>query len=162
MKNLKNNSTKMLMLIVLFVFASCKKNRENNEDGAKAGSYTYQGKTVNITGADYRDVGEDGPWIFFNGPSYSDAVQLRFPRAGADIPTGDFVYNGAVYTNGGYKPLTNFNGGMVTTEASILGDAIKGGSVKIKKEGDGFAISFDVTTANGPLKGSFTGTLAKK
>lgn len=161
---MKNLRTLFILLGVLIVSSSCKKDKDNaNDNENKVGSYTYQSKTTNITLGDYRDTGENGSWIFFTGAgSYSNAIQLRFPNVGVYvIPTGTFKYNALPYNNVNYKPASNFNGGTVTTEANVLGDPINGGDVTIKKEGNGYTISFDVTTAKGPLKGSFSGSLKK-
>lgn len=164
MKNLKDNFAIILIVMAaVFVFSACKKDKDSADDnGQKSGSYTYQGKTVDIVLGDYRDTGEDGSWIFFRGTASTDAVQLRFPKVGTyNIPTGVFQYSNLPYANAGYKPEIHFNGGLVTTVSLINGDEINGGTVTIKKEGDGYNISFDLSTTKGPLKGSFTGSLKK-
>lgn len=161
MKNLKNNITKMfIVLSVLFVFSSCKKDKDTEGEN-KAGSYTYQGKTINITSGDFRSA-DDGVGIFIKGTATNDYVSFRFPRTGAYvIPAGTFQYSNLAPFNNNYNPNANFNGGSVTSDAVILGDPINGGNVTITKDGDRYNISFDVTTAKGPLKGNFKGVLKK-
>nr|WP_068891809.1 hypothetical protein [Pedobacter panaciterrae] len=161
MKNFKNNIAKMfIVLSVLFVFSSCKKDKDT-EGGNNAGSYTYQGKTISILSGDYRSA-DDGVGIFLKGTATNDYVSFRFPRTGAYIiPVGTLKYNNLPPTNGGYNPAIHFNGGSVNSDAVILGDPVNGGTVIITKEGDRFTISFDVSTTKGPLKGSFSGSLKK-
>lgn len=160
MKNRKNNFAIILVAMYgMLAFGACKKDENSS---TKMGTYEYQGKTVDITIGDYRDVGEEGPHIFFSGQKYTDGIQLRFPKVGVGvIPIGNFIYNGALYYRPGYKPATEFNGGNVTTETNILGDEINGGTIKIEKNGGGHTITFNLTTAKGSLKGSFSGTLKK-
>jgi len=161
MKNLKNNIAKtFIVLSVLFVFSSCKKDKDT-EGETIAGSYTYQGKTISIVSGDYRSA-DDGVGIFLKGTGTNDYVSLRFPKVGSyNIPNGTFKFNSLPPTNAGYNPASNFNGGSVTSDVVALGDPINGGEVTITKDGDSYSISFDVTTAKGPLKGNFKGVLKK-
>jgi flagellar capping protein FliD len=161
MKNLKYNIAKMfIVLSVLFVVSSCKKDKDT-EGGTKAGSYTYQGKTISIVSGDYRNA-DDGVGIFLKGTGTSDYVSLRFPKTGSyNIPIGTLKYNNLPPTNAGYNPAIHFNGGSVTSDGVVLGDPVNGGTVTITKEGDRYTISFDVSTTKGPLKGSFSGSFKK-
>ncbi|UIR55638.1 hypothetical protein LZQ00_15375 [Sphingobacterium sp. SRCM116780] len=156
MKNLKNNFAKILIIMsVFFVFSSCKKDNDNNQSDTKSGSFTYQGKTMDIKTADYRGGDGDGAWLYFMTGDYH-ALQIRFSGLGDYvIPIGTFTFkNGS-----GYNPTTNFKGGAVTI--NNVGDEINGGTVVIEKEGDKYKIRINTTTEKGPLSGNFEGTLEK-
>jgi hypothetical protein len=158
MKNLKKLSKMLIIMSVLFAFSSCKKDNDNNS-GASFGTYAYQGKTNKITLGDYRSGNGDGAWIYFTGEGFSDFVQLRF--AGLSnyvIPVGTFTYKPAGDLTP-YNAAKNFKGGQAISNDNS--DEINGGSITISKNGETYTITFNATTAKGPLSGKFEGVLQK-
>lgn len=163
MKNLKNNIAKTIIILsVVFAFSSCKKDKDTDtESGPNTGSYTYQGKTTNITRADYRSA-DDGVGIFLAEGTTGNSLYIRFPRTGAYIiPTGTFQYSNLLPNNNLYNPKTHFNGGSVQLQGTLISDPFNGGNVTITKVGNNYTISVDVTTAKGAVKGSYKGKLDK-
>lgn len=155
MKNIKNIMKMLIVLGVFFSLSSCKKDKEETNEGAIAGKFDYQNSSNNINSGDYRGGNGDGAWLYFLTPEFN-SVQIRFKNLGNYvIPTGSFTYkNGAPYNT-----ATNFAGGAVTV--NNVTDEVNGGTVVIAKDGDNYTVTFNVTTAKGPLKGSYTGLLKK-
>jgi hypothetical protein len=154
MKNLKNIVKMFIVLGVFFTLASCKKDKDEKA-GDTAGTFDYQNQNNTINSGDYRAGNGDGAWLYFLTPEFN-SVQIRFKNLGNYvIPIGSFTYkNGAPYNT-----ATNFAGGAVSI--NNVADEINGGKVDITKDGDTYTITFDVTTAKGPLKGSYKGVLKK-
>jgi len=158
MKHLKKLSLILAVLSLICSVSSCKKDKDN-EGGSGSNKYEYQGKTVKITLGDYRSGNGDGAWIYFSGEGYTDFVQLRFAGlTDYTIPTGTFTYKSPADATP-YSATKNFKGAQVIV--NNVADEVNGGSVTIARDGDKYTINFNVTTAKGPLKGSFTGTLQK-
>ncbi|TCD28575.1 hypothetical protein EZ456_04075 [Pedobacter psychrodurus] len=156
MKNFKTIMKMLIILGVFFTLSSCKKDKEEGEGaGTIAGKFDYQNSSNNINSGDYRGGNGDGAWLYFLTPEFN-SVQIRFKNLGNYvIPIGSFTYkNGAPYNT-----ATNFAGGAVTI--NNVTDEINGGSVVISKDGDKYNITFNATTAKGPLKGNYTGELKK-
>jgi hypothetical protein len=157
MNNLKNNISKaLLVLSVLFVLSSCKKDKDTNkDDSAKVGTFSYQSKTMDIKFADYRGGDGDGAWIYFMTSDYN-ALFIRFSNLGDYvIPEGTFTLKN---TNP-YNAALNFRGGQVLV--NNVGDEMTSGTVVIKKTGDSYKITINANTAKGPVTGNFDGTLKK-
>lgn len=140
---------------VLFVFASCKKDKDEADKGATSGAFEYQGKTLKISTADYREGNGDGAWIYL-GTADFNYIQIRFKNLGNYvIPTGSFTYKSGLP----YSTATNFPGGQAIV--SNMADEMNGGTVAIAKSGDTYTITVNATTAKGTIKGEYKGTLQK-
>lgn len=148
----------LAVLSLICSVSSCKKDKDN-ESGPGNNKYEFQGKTTKITMGDYRSGNGDGAWIYFSGEGYTDFVQLRF--AGLPdytIPTGTFTYKSPADATP-YNATKNFKGAQVIVDNNF--DEVNGGTITISKDGDKYSISFSLSTAKGPLKGAFSGTLQK-
>jgi hypothetical protein len=157
MKNFKNNIAKMLMVMsVLFVLSSCKKDQDNvNEGSGKMGTFTYQSKSMDIKTADYRSGNGDGAWIYLMTKDFN-TLQIRFSGlADYVIPIGSFTLKATMP----YDPAKNFRGGQVIVDN--VGDEMTSGTVVVKKSGDKYTITVNATTAKGPLTGDFEGAIEK-
>ncbi|HMI04233.1 MAG TPA: hypothetical protein VK541_17220 [Pedobacter sp.] len=154
MKNLRNIPKIFIALSFLFILVSCKKDKKTEKENT-AGTFEYQGKSYEVSSADYRSGNGDGAWIYLGSKDFN-FVQIRTKNLGDYvIPTGTFTYKSGLP----YNPAANFAGGFV--DISNVSDEVNAGTVVISKEGEQYTISVDVTTAKGPLKASFTGTLKK-
>lgn len=154
MKHLTNIPKLLIAFSFLFILGSCKKDK-NTEKAGTSGTFEYQGKSYDISDADYREGNGDGAWIYLGSKEFN-FVQIRTKNLGNYvIPIGTFTYKSGLP----YDPAKNFAGGFAYI--SNVSDEINGGTVAISKEGEGYTISVNATTAKGPLKASFTGTLKK-
>lgn len=155
MKNLKNLSKILMIMSVLLVLTSCKKDKDEADHGATAGAFEYQGKSLKISTADYREGNGDGAWIYLMTADFN-TVQIRFKNLGNYvIPTGTFTYKSGLP----YSTANNFPGGQIIV--SNVADEINGGTVAIAKSGDTYTITVNATTAKGTIKGEYKGTLKK-
>ena len=155
MKNLKKLSKILLIMSMVLVFASCKKDKDEAENGASMGTLEYQGKSLKITTADYREGNGDGAWIYLTTGDFN-TVQIRFKNLGNYvIPTGTFTYKSGLP----YSTANNFPGGMISISNVV--DEINGGTVAISKSGETYTITFNATTAKGTIKGEFKGSLKR-
>jgi hypothetical protein len=156
MKHLKKLSTMLVMLTL--VWSSCKKDKDG-ENKPGSNNYEYQGRNVKITLGDYRSGNGDGAWIYFSGEGYTDFVQMRFAGlADYTIPAGTFTYKSPADATP-YNPAKNFKGGQVIV--NNVADEINGGTITVEKKDDSYTITFNVTTAKGPLTGKFSGVLQR-
>lgn len=157
MKNLKQLSLTLLVLTI--TFSSCKKDKDAENEPNLSNSFAYQGKTIVVGDADYREGNGDGAWIYFTSKDYTGIVQIRFKGlANYAIPIGSFSYKSKASINP-YDPAKNFEGGQVGIDN--VNEEFNGGTVKIAKDGEQYTIDLDITTKNGSLKGQFKGTLKK-
>lgn len=159
MKNLEKLSYVFLLLTMAFTITSCKKDKDNGGESGASNSFSYQGKTITIGDADYRQGNGDGAWIYFTSKDYTGIIQVRFKGlANYAIPTGSFSYKskGSITP---YDPAKNFEGGQVGIDN--VNEEFNGGTVKISRDGEQYVIDLDVSTKNGSLKGQFKGTLKK-
>ncbi len=156
MKNLKINFGKiMIALCVIIVLGSCKKEKNNEGNNGAASNFTFQGASMKITDADYRSGNGDGAWLYF-GTSDFNFFQIRF--AGLPdytIPIGTFTFKNV----NPYNAATNYKGGQVII--NNVSSEMTGGTVVIAKNGNSYNISVDATTAKGPVKLNYSGTLKK-
>jgi len=154
MKNLRNISRTLFALGFFLILVSCKKDK-NTEKESTSGAFEYQGKSYDISDADYREGNGDGAWIYLGSKEFN-FVQIRTKSLGNYvIPTGTFTYK----SGAPYDPAKNFAGGFA--DISNVSDEINGGTVVISKDGEKYTISVNASTAKGPLKASFTGILKK-
>lgn len=154
MKNLTNIPKLLIAVSFIFILGSCKKDKSTDKEGT-SGTFEYQGKSYNISDADYREGNGDGAWIYLGSKEFN-FVQIRTKNLGNYvIPTGTFTYKSGLP----YDPAKNFAGGFA--DISNVSDEINGGTVVISKDGEKYTISVNSTTAKGTLKANFTGTLKK-
>jgi len=131
MKNLKMLSVSFLLLTTVLTFSSCKKDKDTKNDPGSSNSFTYQGKTIVVGDADYRQGNGDGAWIYFTSKDFTGVVQVRFKGlANYAIPTGSFSYKSKASINP-YDPAKNFEGGQVGIDNVY--DEFNGGTVKIAR-----------------------------
>lgn len=156
MKNIKINFLKILVaLCVTIALGSCKKENNGQGKNATAGTFTFQGASMNIADADYRSGNGDGAWLYF-GTSDFNYLQIRFSGlADYEIPVGSFTLK-----NGNpYNPATNYKGGQVII--NNVSTEMTGGTLVVAKNGNVYSISVDATSTKGPIKLNFSGKFKK-
>lgn len=151
MKSLKLTPVLAMIMAVLFSFAACKKDKNDGPDGGGS-SYKFNNASYKITNANEKHLGGD-IFLEFTAANPGDALQIAFANTNT-LPEGTLTFNPD--RNVGYNPQTNFWAssvgiGGVSTE-------ITGGTVNITKNGDGYKITFNATTANGAVTGEYSGT----
>jgi hypothetical protein len=146
MKNLKSITAIVLLLLS---FTACKKDK--NDAGASGSNYQYNSKTYAISSANEKHISGD-IFLEFTSGSGGDYLQIAFADVSA-LPQGSLTYHADRFS--GYNAGTNFwVSGVGLAGANT---AVTGGTVTITKDGDSYKIDINLTTANGPITGSYSG-----
>jgi hypothetical protein len=150
MKILKTTFTAAAILGLLLSFTACKKGK-NDPSGSGAG-YKYNSKTYIIDVANEKHINGD-IFLEFTSGNTGNYLQVSFANV-IQLPQGTTTYHADRFN--GYNPASNF----WVSGIGLAGDniAATGGTVTITKSGGSYQIDFNISTANGAVTGSYTGT----
>lgn len=157
MKTSKTTSLIIMLIALLTSFSACKKDKNDaNNSAGNGSSYEFSGKKYNITSVEEKHIDTD-IYLEFDAGLSGDAFQVVLANT-ASLPIGLLSYNSNRF-GANYDPLSNFWTGVVVVGGANT--SVTGGTINIAPNGDGYKITFNVTTANGKITGEYNGKPTK-
>jgi hypothetical protein len=151
--------SKVLLFSVLFLAASCKKDKAEIEN-----KYSYLGADTKIgaASATHRIITTgtkpafDRLNILFDGGGTERQLTINFNAK--SVLTGRFTNKDDDSPD--FNPAVNFDDGVVRQDGAS--DRITDGTVEISKSGDTYTVKVTVITAKGPLTCNYVGAIPLK
>lgn len=152
MKTLKNLTRLSLLLLIIAGLGACKKDKNDAPADTKS-VYTFQGRTIQATHADY--LKSDNKFnLFIYGEKATDIIKIVF--FSKEIPTD------GTYTTGGADRTKWIQFAVVNS--ATRPDPISSSDVAatITKADDRYKVTFDIGTNDGKASGTYNGVLVSR